>query len=168
MQQSLKYTLLVIVFALGSWSQWQAGEATTFERVHSHYENIRLTLLHDGLDNVADDAGHIHALSQQLEKDFSERLAGIRPAGAEELRNLLPVIRDASTQLSKAGRISEAREFFGVLSNAMVQYRRLVDDTALKVAFCPMARAFWLEPSGEIGNPYYGQRMARCGEFVSD
>jgi hypothetical protein len=31
-----------------------------------------------------------------------------------------------------------------------------------------MAQKVWLQPKGEIGNPYYGQSMARCGEFVSE
>jgi hypothetical protein len=31
-----------------------------------------------------------------------------------------------------------------------------------------MAQQVWLQPKGEIGNPYYGQSMARCGEVVSE
>ena len=43
----------------------------------------------------------------------------------------------------------------------------LVKNPAPAVAFCSMTQKVWLQPSGEIGNPYYGQSMARCGEFVS-
>ena len=43
----------------------------------------------------------------------------------------------------------------------------LVKNPAPAVAFCSMAQKVWLQPSGEIGNPYYGQSMAWCGKFVS-
>jgi hypothetical protein len=35
------------------------------------------------------------------------------------------------------------------------------------VVYCAMAEKVWIQPKGEIGNPYYGQSMARCGEVVS-
>ncbi len=42
-------------------------------------------------------------------------------------------------------------------------------DTALRLAFCPMAfdskGAEWIQQDGALKNPYYGQTMLRCGEF---
>ena len=32
-------------------------------------------------------------------------------------------------------------------------------------AYCPMHKRSWLQPDGEIGNPYGG--MPRCGEIVA-
>ena len=34
------------------------------------------------------------------------------------------------------------------------------------VAWCSMSKKSWLQPAGEIGNPYYGKEMPRCGEVV--
>jgi hypothetical protein len=59
------------------------------------------------------------------------------------------------------------RAAFGSLSKALVRYRQLVPDPAPVVVFCSMAQEVWLQPEGEIGNPYYGQSMARCGDVVS-
>ncbi len=36
------------------------------------------------------------------------------------------------------------------------------------VVFCPMAKKAWIQPEGEIGNPYLGQEMPTCGEVVPD
>ena len=39
------------------------------------------------------------------------------------------------------------------------------------MAFCPMAfdneGGRWIQPKGEIMNPYYGSAMRRCGVFES-
>ena len=50
----------------------------------------------------------------------------------------------------------------------MVQYRAQVEGDELPVVmYCSMAKKSWLQlAGGEIGNPYYGQSMARCGEAV--
>ena len=49
----------------------------------------------------------------------------------------------------------------------MVRYRQLVPDPQPVVVFCSMAQKVWLQPKGEIGNPYYGSSMLRCGKVVS-
>ena len=163
----VKVTVLAMIVCVGFGSTGTAGESTIFERMVSQYEMIRLALLHDGMDDVAESAHGIHRLAADLEGDFDPQSAGIRPEDAEELRTILSSIQESSSKLAKAAAISEARESFGVLSKALVQYRRLVTDPEPAVAFCSMAQKVWLQPSGEIGNPYYGQSMARCGEFVS-
>ncbi len=167
MHWSLRFTVLAMVCCVGSWSTVLAGEPTTFDRMMSRYETIRLALLHDGMDDLADAARGIHRLSTELEDSLDPQTAGISPENVEELREILPSIQESSSELAKAAAISEARESFGELSKALVQYRRLVTGPVPAVAFCSMAQKVWLQPSGEIGNPYYGQSMARCGEFVS-
>jgi len=167
MRWSVKFALLAVVVSLGFWSPGVAGESTTFDRMVAQYEAVRLALLHDGTDDVAGAAHHIHRLAAELEDSLDPQTAGISPENVEELREILPSIQESSSELAKAAAISEARESFGALSKALVQYRRLVTDPTPAVAFCSMAQKVWLQPSGEIGNPYYGQSMARCGEFVS-
>ena len=49
----------------------------------------------------------------------------------------------------------------------MVRYRAEVEGERPAVGYCPMAAKSWLQLDGEeIGNPYYGQSMASCGEVV--
>lgn len=168
MQTTLGLKLPAFAMALGLSLGALAGNPSGFERITTHYEEIRQALLHDSNDGVARAAGQIRQLIQRLEADLSETAAGTRPGSAEDLRAVLPSIRDATDGLAKAGDITHAREAFGALSKAMVRYRRLVSEPSPVVVFCSMAQKVWLQPEGEIGNPYYGQRMARCGEIVSD
>ena len=36
------------------------------------------------------------------------------------------------------------------------------------VAFCPMAGGSWVQPAGEIYNPYFGKQMLHCGHIVGE
>ena len=66
--------------------------------------------------------------------------------------------------------IEKQREIFSDLSNLMIE---IAETFGLKietvfVAYCPMALddkgAFWLSEKEEINNPYFGDKMLRCGE----
>jgi len=131
--------------------------ATAFERIGEHYESIRQSLLHDTTDGVAVAAGQI--------LDELEALGSDPQVTSGEL---LPAMRAALGRLQAAGDLEQARSAFGALSKALAQHRRMVADPEPVVVFCSMAGAVWLQPKGEIGNPYYGQSMARCGEVVSE
>ncbi len=168
MQRSRGLILALFVLTAGSSSWGLAGESSAFERITGYYENIRQALLHDSSEGVGAAAGRIQHLLQALETDFSEQAAGVRSGSADDLRALLPSIRTASADLIEAATTDAVREAFAALSKAMVQYRQLVPEPAPVVAFCPMAQEAWLQPEGEIGNPYYGQSMPRCGKIVSE
>lgn len=66
--------------------------------------------------------------------------------------------------------IEKQREIFSDLSNQIIE---IAETFGLKietvyVAYCPMALddkgAFWLSEKEEINNPYFGDKMLRCGE----
>jgi len=38
----------------------------------------------------------------------------------------------------------------------------------VKVAYCPMARKYWLQKGEAIKNPFYGQSMSDCGRINPD
>ncbi|MDQ3192918.1 MAG: DUF3347 domain-containing protein [Bacteroidota bacterium] len=72
--------------------------------------------------------------------------------------------------LIKAKGIEEQREIFSLLSNQIIES---VETFGLKidnvyVAYCPMALndqgAYWLSEFEEIHNPYFGEKMLKCGE----
>ena len=168
MQRSLGFMLTAVAIAVLYAAPSSADERSSFERLTGHYEGIRQALLHDSMDGVADAAHHIEHELDALESEFTASTAGIRPGSDDDCRAVLPAIRSATTDLLGAATIADARESFGDLSNALVQFRQLVAEPAPVVAFCSMAQKVWLQPKGEIGNPYYGQSMARCGEIVSE
>ena len=66
--------------------------------------------------------------------------------------------------------IEKQREIFSALSSQIIE---TVETFNLKietvyVSYCPMALgdkgAFWLSKTEEINNPYFGDKMLRCGE----
>ena len=64
------------------------------------------------------------------------------------------------------------RKRFGSISNTILVVVDAFGHTApvtLHRAFCPMAfdnkGAAWLQAGDKLANPYYGQKMLRCGEF---
>lgn len=73
-------------------------------------------------------------------------------------------------QLQTSKDIEKQRKIFSDLSNQMIE---IAETFGLKietvyVAYCPMALddkgAFWLSEKEEINNPYFGDKMLRCGE----
>jgi len=78
-------------------------------------------------------------------------------------------LRQALHRLSSAADIDEARQHFRDASRQMLAAVRHfgASDGPLYQAYCPMAFDFagaaWLQDSEEIGNPYFGASMLRCG-----
>lgn len=161
------WVILVAGFLLTAVSAG-AGEPSAFDRMLAPYEAIRQALLHDGTEGVVAAAAEIGSSLEALQRDFSEQNAGVPEGSSEDVRVLLPAIRSATRSLQAAAILEEARISFADLSEAMARYRQLVADPEPVVVFCSMAKKVWLQPDGEIGNPYYGQRMARCGRVVSE
>tara|TARA_R110001583_G_scaffold9203_4_gene43623 strand:- start:1581 stop:2300 length:720 start_codon:yes stop_codon:yes gene_type:complete len=67
--------------------------------------------------------------------------------------------------------IEEKRSYFGHISEVVyctVKSFYLKDKMELYAAFCPMAfdgnGAYWISEDKEIRNPYYGDKMLKCGK----
>ena len=154
--------LLLVSGALG------ANESTAYKEMSSHYEAIRLALLGDSLDGVDAHAEAIQQLANDLADDFSPERAGVAEAEGSNLEAALREIGVAASRLSSAGDLAAARDDFFSLTRPMAQYRKLAGTAGTVVAYCSMAQKAWIQPEGELGNPYMGQQMPRCGEVVGE
>jgi len=113
---------------------------------------------------------HYLAIQKELAKDslrgVQENASSIAKAVRGDDMKMLPlnVAKQAET-LAKAADLKTAREAFKPLSASLVKY--LADSKAGKgvyhEAYCPMARASWLQTEKEVRNPYYGKSMLDCG-----
>jgi Cu(I)/Ag(I) efflux system membrane fusion protein len=113
------------------------------------YINIANALAKDSLDGVKANAGNIATASSAL--------------GAPAMK-----IDTSALQLASAVEIEDAREKFGVLSEALVAYvdgLHLTLPEGVRVASCPMKQKPWLQRGSEIENPYFGSSMLTCGDF---
>jgi len=81
----------------------------------------------------------------------------------------MPQVAQAVTEISNTTDIVEQRQHFEVLSVSLydqLQEGKKLDQTLYK-QYCPMAfddkGAYWLSAQEKIRNPYFGDRMLKCG-----
>lgn len=97
-------------------------------------------------------------------------------AAASALQESLQGIPEARQAVQLASAIAEApditaqRKAFSTLSERMATLIKSegLSSGEVYLAFCPMANgdagAFWLANEQEIRNPYFGEKMMKCGE----
>jgi protein SCO1 len=117
-----------------------------------HYLRIQQALHADAIEGIQKEAGAIAAEAAKL---------GTRGAS----------IRSAAGKLQRVADVKAARAGFGLLSDAIIRYAK--DRNAdvgedIEVAYCPMARKYWLQKGEKVQNPYHGKAMSECGRVVSD
>jgi Cu(I)/Ag(I) efflux system membrane fusion protein len=166
-------------FLIGSESQLQGALAKMVEQTEEAWsredsiaavmEKLGPTLgkVEPELDAILQDYFAIRrALASDELGDAAKR------AGAIASRAVNPGIKEPAqgfARAAQAGDLAAAREAFKPLSESLVSYFQLhaqeVDQ--LPVAYyCPMADARWLQEDTDMGNPYYGSAMLRCGEQI--
>nr|WP_231615618.1 efflux RND transporter periplasmic adaptor subunit [Novipirellula artificiosorum] len=91
----------------------------------------------------------------------------------DEAQKQIGVARLASTRMD--GSLETAREAFRGVSHALLKTATMArgpkTSTALTHFYCPMVPGGggdWMQPGGELANPYWGEEMLRCGEVVRD
>jgi Cu(I)/Ag(I) efflux system membrane fusion protein len=93
--------------------------------------------------------GDAHNNWMELLRPIKENLNGIiQMKGIEMKRSHFSIV---------SNKLTEAVDIFGIASNQ-----------PLYLVFCPMAfdnkGAFWISADKEIRNPYFGDKMLKCGE----
>jgi len=113
------------------------------------YESVRQALLTDSLE--------------QTRSAASQLASTAREAGQER-------IASRAGALAKSGSMSAARDQFAGLSEAMIAYRTAENEQPKpQVVYCSMSNRSWLQPKGNISNPYYADAAMRgCGEVRSN
>lgn len=97
-------------------------------------------------------------------------------AAAKELTSSLEEVKDGkgasavAENISASPSLEEQRKKFSELSDAMAKMVKSAElaEGAVYVEYCPMANggegAQWLANEKQINNPYFGDRMLRCGK----
>jgi hypothetical protein len=145
-----------------------AEESNAFREILTHYEVIRLALVSDVMTDVRQRAEAIASRVEGLAKEFDAQDAGVLEEKSAQCKALLPELSSAATQVAEAENIDQAREALFGLSKPMGRYRKMAGIEGSMVVFCSMAKKAWIQPHGEIGNPYMGQKMSTCGEVIAD
>ncbi len=144
------------------------AEGTAFAQIMFHYEAIHESLAGDTIEGVTEHAREIQKIAQETASSFSTDAAGVAAGNSQKCMSLLPEVERSSKILASATTIDEARGAFAELSRPLIRYRAMVSGERPNVVFCSMVKKPWLQDSEEIANPYYGSKMLRCGDIVSD
>lgn len=145
----MKNILFLTAIAIAATSTLRAGSPDPLKPALDKYLQIQTTLAGDSIKGVAAAAGEIAAIAKADAGAFPAQAAA--QAGA----------------LAKAADIAAARDAFKPLSATMVA--ALSADKSLAgpyyEAYCPMAKASWIQASKKVANPYFGASMSGCGEI---
>ncbi|HXT12592.1 MAG TPA: DUF3347 domain-containing protein [Candidatus Angelobacter sp.] len=118
--------------------------------VFDHYLKIEAALAKDSIAGLTEQAS---AIAKAVRSD--------------EIKMLSPDVAKQAGVLAQAKDLPSAREAFKPLSDSLIKY--LADNKAGKgtyhEAYCPMAKASWLQTGTTIKNPYLGKSMPDCGEL---
>jgi hypothetical protein len=113
--------------------------------VFEGYEQVRLGLLAGDVTRVQGAAGDLAAAADKVGRDCIQRKA-LAVQGATDLE--------------------EARIAFATLSDALIAYWETRCCERPVVVYCAMEKKSWLQPEGEIENPFVAASMRSCGRVI--
>ena len=87
-------------------------------------------------------------------------------------KNALATAKTKAAIISKSSDVDAQREQFEGLSSSMITLAKATKPAKTYVQFCPMAAdgkgASWLSDKREVRNPYYGDKMLKCGSVKEE
>ncbi len=120
------------------------------QEVFDDYMNIQGALAQDSLEGIGSTAA-----------EMAKVIRG------DTLKRLSPGVAEQADALAKAQDLGSARAAFKTLSESLIGYlqSQKTPEGAYYVAYCPMAKASWVQTDKTIMNPYMGKQMIHCGQI---
>jgi hypothetical protein len=151
-RQPLPIFIVLVAFACSvAFAGDQRGELPApVKSVYEHYISIQQELAKDSTKGVSENA---NAIATAVKNG--------------DVKDMPPEIGSQAEAVANAKDIKAARQAFKPLSASMAKYlsdHKLGKGTYHE-AYCPMAKANWLQTGKEVRNPYYGKSMLDCGEL---
>ena len=79
----------------------------------------------------------------------------------------IATVAEFAQAVEKSRDMAGARRAFSMLSDEMIKVRNTAKGARPAVYYCPMVKKSWLQPKGQVGNPY-DSAMALCGELKAE
>jgi len=160
-----KTTIMILTLSTVLMPALAAADTAAFDKamapIFAKYETIHKALAGDSTKGVARSAKVIAKLAAKVDAK------GVTGEHATHYKHLPMKIKAAASRLSEAKGIAKQREAFKELSRPMAMWATMSKPAGVKMVFCSMAKASWLQRAKEIANPYMGAKMLHCGEVVS-
>lgn len=120
-----------------------AAQSRPIDDIFAHYERIHTALSDDSLKGVSESA-----------KALASETKG---------RSLTTASR-AANRLAAAKDLKDARLEFAALSDALLPTLLKANITGVRGFICPMNSKRWAQRGDRVWNPYFGEKMANCGD----
>lgn len=119
------------------------------EKEFHNYQQIRMALVNSDTEEVNEAAGNL------AESFIEER---------EEMKLMAMAMEETDD-------IEKQRELFSKLTETIEPlFKESISEGAIYKQFCPMAfegkGGYWISNVEEIRNPYYGEKMLKCGKVT--
>ena len=154
----------IVAFLLSSSSVVTAGSnhGAAANSIPDEYLIIQRALAEDSTEGVVEASSRIVEVAHGLDLPAASAEQGAR--SDEWSRSVMGSAR----ALQSAGNLPGMRQEFKTLSQYMVTWARKAEPSGIAVIQCSMAPGTWLQEGAKVHNPYYGAKMSRCGEVLSD
>lgn len=173
MKKLILFTLGICMAFTVSYAQ-ETGEKN-LEKFRSQLTGVWQNYLTMKEALVASDVGEVSAtlagVQEALGKVDMELLEG---EAHMQWMEYLGKMNSSLRELKASDNLEAMRDYFAVFSEGLYQSIKdfgLSDKTAY-YTYCPMARdnegAHWLSDSKEIRNPYFGEKMLKCGKVKEE
>ncbi|HEX8255004.1 MAG TPA: hypothetical protein VF846_17820 [Thermoanaerobaculia bacterium] len=112
----------------------------------SRYENVRQAFLKNSLKDVQSSAAAFAADARKAK---------------------LPTVAKEADAVAKSADLAKARVAFAAVSESMIKLQSATKGARPAVYACPMIKKSWLQPKGQVGNPYDAS-MPMCGTLKAE
>jgi hypothetical protein len=152
--------LLLFVLPIGGADNPGKCPACSFSAVQQPYDALRLALTAERLPAARKEATKLRTAAE-AEVAWAKTARGRGP----ELAKPFTGVAAAAAKIEKTNSMTDARKAFGESSDALRIAMAIAERDDLLVVWCPTAKLHWLQPRGEIRNPY-GAALPNCGRVV--
>lgn len=156
------FAALVLVALVSATAEAAPSFDEAMKPVLDRYLEVHKALAADTIEGVREAAKAIEQAAGDLKRAEAEG------ENAEQYRELPPKIEEGARKLAASTDLDSAREAFRELSMPVAAWAVLAKPEGVVVAFCPMAGGSWVQPAGDIFNPYFGKQMLHCGHVVGE
>lgn len=175
LKKTIPFAAAIILAACGSNSQTETKTAETAKHDHTAMEQSmpaspgNSVLKNDMLNAVYQH--YVHLTTALTNSDMAEAkiAANAIEAGAGKITGASGVT-SAASKITGANDIEIQRAAYYDMTKDMIELikKEGLSSGEIYVAYCPMAfddkGASWITNSKEIRNPYFGDKMLKCGE----
>lgn len=151
--------------ATASGHEGHAGASTAI----SIQDSSPKVLLAQPVQAVFDNYVKVHAslVQDSLEGVPSAATAMVKAIQGDAMKLLSPEVAAQAKALAQAKDLATARAAFKPLSESLIKHLKdqKVPLGTYHEAYCPMAKASWLQTGTTVLNPYMGKSMPHCGQL---